>query len=345
MKNFKKNIVKSDIRVIDALNLLDKLQYKTLLVNKSTKFLGTLTDGDIRRGLINNIDLNDSIELITNVDCITIDYKDFLNDSFSKYYGQINIIPILKSNKIYDVYNNSHYKNGNNKSSQKLNNLCNVLIMAGGLGTRMKPLTNFIPKPLVPIKNKSLIEHVMSNFSNFGIENFSISVNYKSDQIVDHFNNKKHPYKLSYIYEDSPLGTIGALRKLDFNGKSTFITNCDSLIDLDFENMYKFHKDNNFDFTIAVCEDIINVPYGVCTIKSDSSLNEIREKPQIINLINSGLYLCEEEAAKLIPLNKKCDATDLIAICQKNNLNIGVYKFRKELWQDVGMFSDYLSFL
>lgn len=344
MKNFKKNIVSSDIRVIDALNMLDKLKYKTLLVNKSTKFLGTLTDGDIRRGLINNIDLNDNIELITNVDCVSIDYKDFQSDAFSKYYGQIDIIPILKSNKIYDVYNNNH-KNGNNSSSKKLNNLCNVLIMAGGMGTRMKPLTNFIPKPLVPINNKSLIEHVMSNFNNFGIEDFCISVNYKADQIVDHFNNKKHHYKLSYIYEDEPLGTIGALRKLDFNGKSTFITNCDSLIDLDFEDMHKFHKENNFDFTIAVCKDIINVPYGVCTIKSDSSLEEIREKPQIINLINSGLYLCEEEAAKLIPSNKKCDATDLIAICQKNNFKIGVYKFRKELWQDVGMFSDYLSFL
>lgn len=343
MKNFKNNIVSSDIRVIDALNILDKLKYKTLLVNKSTKFLGTLTDGDIRRGLINNIDLNDNIELITNVDCASIDYKDFQSDSFSKYYGQIDIIPILKSNKIYDVYNN--HKNGNNSSSKKLNNLCNVLIMAGGMGTRMKPLTNFIPKPLVPINNKSLIEHVMSNFNNFGIEDFSISVNYKADQIVEHFNNKKHHYKLSYIHEDEPLGTIGALRKLDFNGKSTFITNCDSLIDLDFEDMYKFHEKSNFDFTIAVCEDIIDVPYGVCTIKSDYSLEEIREKPQIINLINSGLYLCEESAAKLIPLNKKCDATDLIAICQKNNLNIGVYKFRKELWQDMGMFSDYLSFL
>ena len=114
----------------------------------------------------------------------------------------------------------------------------------GWIGNKNEAINrSFIPKPLVPIKNKSLIEHVMSNFSNFGIENFSISVNYKSDQIVDHFNNKKHPYKLSYIHEGSPLGTIGALRKLDFNGKSTFITNCDSLIDLDLENMYKLHKE------------------------------------------------------------------------------------------------------
>lgn len=342
MKKFKENIVESNISIIDALNLINLLPIKTLLVNKNGKFIGTLTDGDIRRGLISGLHIDDSIASSVNSDCFVIEYKDFKNNSFPKYYPKIDCVPIIKSRKIFDVYDTSSLNTYQNSS---LENISNVLIMAGGMGTRMKPLTNFIPKPLVPLKDKSLIEHVMSNFEKFGIRTFNISVNYKAEQIVDHFNNKKHSYKLSYIHENNPLGTIGALRKLDFNGKSTFVTNCDSLIDIDFENMYQFHKKNNFDFTIAACEDIINVPYGVCTIKSDSSLKNIREKPQIINLINSGLYLCEEKAAKLIPLNKKCDATDLIAICHKNNLNIGVYKFRKELWQDVGMFSDYLSFL
>jgi dTDP-glucose pyrophosphorylase len=338
------NSVESSIRIIDALNCLDKLPNKTLLVHSSGKFYGTLTDGDIRRGLINKAKVSDTIENITNSDCTIINYEDFISNKFLKYHGSIDIVPVIKDGKIFDLYFNTYEKDLNSHSSD-LSNLCNVLIMAGGKGTRMRPLTDFMPKPLVPLDGKTLIEHVMSNFSNFGMKQFSISVNYKSDQIVNYFKNKTHPYNLKYIDENLPMGTIGALQNLDFDNKSTFITNCDSLIDLDFYDMYEFHSSNNFDFTIAGCEDVISVPYGVCSVDKNSQLSSITEKPQIVNLINSGLYLCEENVSSLIPKNSKFDATDLISQCLKKNLKVGVYKFRKNQWRDIGRFRDYLSFL
>jgi dTDP-glucose pyrophosphorylase len=343
-KIIKENSVQSSIRIIDALNLLDKLSIKTLLVHSSDKFFGTLTDGDIRRGLIDKVDINDSIKSITNQKCQTISHKDFQIENFSRYFGQIDIVPVIKNSQISDIYININQKFSKN-NLMSLKNKCDVVVMAGGKGTRMKPLTDFIPKPLVPLHGKTLIEHVMENFSNFEINNFSISVNYKSQQIINHFKDQSHFYDLNYLHEDIEMGTIGALQNFDFNNRPVFVANCDSLIDLDYYDMYKFHKDNNFDFTVAGCEDVINVPYGVCSVDKNFRLTEIKEKPQIVNLINSGLYLCGEKAASLIPKNVKFHATDLISSCQKNNFSVGVYRFRKDQWRDVGIFSEYLSYL
>jgi len=340
-KIIKTNSVQSSIRIIDALNILDKLSYKILLVHSSEKFIGTLTDGDIRRGLIKKADIFSSIELITNKNPQIIEQKDIDNVT-SKYFGSLDLIPIVNNHKIIDLYINE--VDLNNKLFS-LTEKCGVVVMAGGKGTRMKPLTDFIPKPLIPFEGKTLIEHVFANFSRFGIKNFSLSVNYQSDKIVKYFDDKSHGYNLDYIYEKNEMGTIGAIQYFDFKDKPAFITNCDSLIDIDFYDMFKFHQYNNFDFTIAGCEDIISVPYGVCSVDKNMKLLKIAEKPKIVNLINSGLYLCEPKAASLIPKDDFFDAPDLISKCLKNNLSVGVYNFRKKQWRDIGVFSEYLSYL
>lgn len=346
MKNYKYSqyVVSNDMKLIDALIILNDLTYKTLIVNnKKGEFFGTLTDGDIRRGLINNAKLNDEIKNIVCTSSFTLDKKEFKKEKYPKYFGKIDIIPILSKNIVVDVYVNMSPEK--NDYSKNLNELCNVLIMAGGLGTRMRPITNFIPKPLVPLKDKSLIEHVMHNFSKYGITDFSFSVNYLADEIINYFKSKKHNYKINYIREKVPLGTIGALKNMDLKFESTFITNCDSLIDIDFFDMYNFHKSNCFDFTIAACEDIIDVPYGVCKVDQNLHLKSIHEKPKIINYLNTGLYLSESSVLKFIPINKRFDATQLISLCLENKLRVGVYRFRKEQWKDIGIFSDYIASL
>lgn len=343
-KIIKQNSVKSDIRIIDALIILDKLSVKTLLVHSSEKFIGTLTDGDIRRGFINEANLTDSINSLVNKNPKIIKDSDFHNGNFSNDFDQLDIIPVIKNHKISDLYLN-FTKNSSKDNKLSLSDKCSVIVMAGGKGTRMKPLTELIPKPLVPLHGKTLIEHVFNNFENFGITNFSVSVNYKFEQIIKYFEDKSHKYDLTYIHEEKEMGTIGAIQGFDFNNQPAFITNCDSLIDIDFYDMYKFHQNNKFDFTIAGCEDIIHVPYGVCSVNENMELINIKEKPQIVNLINSGLYLCNQKAASLIPKNTKFDTPNLIDCCLKENLSVGVYKFKKNQWRDIGVFSEYLSYL
>ena len=340
-KKYKNNIIKSNLRVIDALTKLDKLEIKTLLDNHKNKNLGTITDGDIRRGLLNKFELEDLVENITNQESIFINYKDYKNNNYQNHFGSIDIVPIIKSNKIFDIIINKDHI-----SKKDINNLCEVVIMAGGKGTRMRPLTQLIPKPLIPYKDKTLIEHVMCNFLKFNKNDFTISVNYKSDSIINYFNEKKSLFNVNYIHENFPMGTIGALSKIvNKVEKDVFVCNCDSLIDIDFYDMYKFHNENKFDLTIAACKDIINIPYGVCTVNNDFSLKSITEKPKINNLINSGLYLINNNALKLIPKNKKFNATDLVNKSAKEGLRVGVYPFSKDLWLDVSLLSDYLSIL
>ena len=347
MKNktkYIKNIIKSDERVIDVLNKLDKLEIKTLLVNHNGQYLGSITDGDIRRGLLNKFALEDPIKNFTNKNSTLIDYKDYENKNYN-HLAEFGIIPIIKSGKIFDLIVNKKFDNSS-KYQRSIKELCEVVIMAGGEGTRMRPLTNLIPKPLIPYKDKTLIEHVMTNFVKFQKKDFIISVNYKADLIIDYLSKTESISVKKYLYEDFPMGTIGTLHQLvnEFD-KPIFVCNCDSLININFYDMYKFHNKNNFDFTIAACTDIIDIPYGVCAINKDFSLASITEKPQINHLINSGLYLINNDVLKLIPKNKKFNATDLISECSKQGLSVGVYPFSKESWLDIGLLSDYLAIL
>ena len=346
-KKYKNNIIKSDLRIIDALNQLDVLDIKTLLVTHNNQYLGTITDGDIRRGLLNNIKLDEPVKTVTNTESTFISYKDYQNHHHHSHFGSLDLIPIIKSNKIFDVIiNGTKLKKDGKKIKKDISRLCEVVIMAGGRGERMSPLTQLIPKPLIPYKDKTLIEHVMYNFLKFNQSNFQISVHYKADAIIDYFNKKESPFNISYIREKSPMGTIGALSKIANKvEKDIFVSNCDSLIDLDFHDMYQFHSKNKFDLTIAACKDIINIPYGVCAVNNDFSLKSIIEKPQINHLINSGLYLINSDALKLIPKNKRFNATDLINKCHQKEMSVGVYPFSKDLWLDVGILSDYLAIL
>lgn len=341
---YKKNIIKSDERVIDVLNKLDRLDIKTLFVNHNSRYLGSITDGDIRRGLLKKFALEDPIKNFTNKNSRTINYSDYISKNYNNIAG-LDLIPVIKSGKIFDLIINEKLDHSSNYQAS-IKELCEVVIMAGGKGTRMQPLTNLIPKPLIPYKDKTLIEHVMHNFAKFQKSDFIVSVNYKADLIIDHLSKNEAISVKKYLYEDFPMGTIGAVHQLENEvDKPIFICNCDSLININFHNMYEFHNKNNFDFTIAACKDIIDIPYGVCAINEDFSLASMTEKPQINHLINSGLYLINNNVLKIIPKNKKFNATDLISECSNHGLSVGVYPFSKESWLDIGLLSDYLAIL
>lgn len=336
LNNFK---ITPDKNIRYALNLIKKNRSKALIVtNDKNKLLGTLSDGDIRKGLLKNSSLDNKIENIYNKKP-----KFFFENKFSKRdedelftgFG-ITLIPIVnKKKKIIDIRSFAKIK----KNSEIILENIYVVIMAGGKGSRLEPFTKILPKALIPINDNTVIEHIIQKFSNYGIKKFLLSINYNDEILKAYFKKKRTGYKIKFTTENIPLGTIGSLRNIKFkNFENFFVTNCDTIINANFEDIYDFHKKNKFDITIIISEKKHIIPYGVCKIEKGKFLLNIKEKPELKFFVNVGLYLINKRVIKIIPKNKMFNFTDLINKAQ-NKFKIGTYKIDDQSWFDVGQWS------
>ena len=247
-----------------ALEIFDKSGDKCLVVvDKNQKFAGTLSNGDIRRSILKKIGLSAKIEKIYNKKSIFFYDNKYTNENLIKIFTKrkIDIIPIINNKrKIVDIKKYYEFI-----SDEKIKINVPVVIMAGGQGTRMKPFTNILPKPLIPINNKTVIEHIMDNFLKYNINNFYFSLNYKSKILKTYLSELKSIFKIKFLTEKKELGTIGALRLLRNKIKKPFfVINCDTILNIDYLEFYNFHKKNKFDITIVASKKSIQFPYGVC---------------------------------------------------------------------------------
>ena len=351
MKNkIKKFIINNNKTIKDALKVIDKNGQKTCFVTDSFgKLYGSITDGDIRRKILkSNKSINEKVKYHCNKKTIFItkkklSIKKIKNIFFKK---KIEILPLLNSNKkIIDVFLKTDYSKTVKKKSKK-NNLLKkfkVVIMAGGKGQRLDPITKIFPKPLVPIKEKTAIENIIDSFSKFGINNFYLILNHKADLIKAFFKSKNNLYqKISYIDESKPLGTAGGLEKLKNKINNPFIvTNCDVFFNFNFANLISFHNKNKYDLTIVVSNEVSILPYGVCELDYQSKFKKIKEKPKFKHLITTGLYVINPSILKLLSKNKYQDMNILIEKAQTKNFKVGIYKIGKNNWQDIGQLRDY----
>jgi len=218
-----------------------------------------------------------------------------------------------------------------------------VVIMAGGRGSRLMPLTNVLPKPLLPINEKTIIEDIMEAFVKVGCNQFYLSVNYKSDMIRHYLNGLNNAeYKIEYFEEEKPLGTAGSMYLIKDKIKSTFfVSNCDILIDQDLEEIYKYHLQNKNDITVVSAIKRYKIPYGTIETKQDGILSCLDEKPELIFQINTGMYILEPHTLNLIPKNSFFHLTHLIELVNKNGGKVGVFPIPENSWQDIGNWEDY----
>ncbi len=319
--------------IYNAFYKLQKTRLKCLIViDKNKKLLGTLTDGDLRRALLKNIQTTSKIKNYYRKNC-----KYFFQSNFDRKRSNtilekknITLIPIInKKKKVIDYYTN--FKKNvleNNKDLQ-------VVVMAGGLGSRLRPYTNFIPKPLLPYKDKTLIEHVIQFYNDQKIKNFWISLNYKDKLIKSFLNNSVKYCKINFLNENMPLGTAGVLKKLENKKKIFLVSNCDSLIDYNVSDLFDYHKNNNYDLTIITALEEKKIPYGVCKIKK-GKLKDIEEKPITNYLVNTGVYMINSSALKYLKKNQSTSFVDLIKILLKKKKKIGAYTIFSKSWKDLG---------
>ena len=338
MEKLKKSIISPDLNIKQALKHMDDAAEKTLfVVDAQNGLLGSVTDGDIRRWILRGESLTESVTLVMNKAPI------FLKEGYSKEEAKnimvsngIECIPIIDDEKRIisaiwwvDFFDNAF------KKYESIN--IPVVIMAGGEGTRLLPVTNVLPKALFPIGNKPIIELIIERFRSYGCMEFYVSVNYKANILKAYFNDFEHDYTINYLHEEQPLGTIGSLTLLKGVLKDTFcVSNCDILINADYSDILKFHRDNCNKITLIVSMKHYIIPYGICDIKEGGALKGIKEKPEYDFLVNTGSYLMEAEVLKDIPEKKRYHATDLINDYISKNKKIGVYPVSDKCWLDMG---------
>lgn len=340
----KKILVNKDIRLLTALKKLNKSGEKTLIiVNSENKLLGTISDGDIRNKLLKNNNLNNKIDTIFNKKPTFLIENKFNKEDIEKIFlnKQFDIIPIVNNKHIVVDYISWSNFFKNKKKKYQFKKIETLIVMAGGEGTRLKPFTNLLPKPLIPIKGKPIIDLILEKFNELNIKNFIFSIKSKA-KILKAYLAEKNYKQVKFLEEQKPLGTVGSLFLLKNKIKKDFLlTNCDILADINLENFYNFHNRNKNYITLVVSAKKLSLPYGVCELNDNGVLNGIKEKPAYNFFVNIGLYLINPKALQFIPNNRFFHMTDLIKVLKKKKLNVGAYPIQDDEWLDVGQWNEY----
>ncbi len=322
------NLIQNSFSLKDVVKRLQKVKIKTLIVLNKKYFLGTITDGDLRRAILNDIQLSAKAEDIANKKSIftkETDYSEKLEKIFKK--KKIDILPIINSKRLYIGYH---------VLEKKLKNeLCDFVIMAGGFGKRLMPLTKKIPKPLIKIKSKPMIEYIIQKAQKEKFKNIKIITHYKSEQIEHFVKNKFSSVK---VYKEIyPMGTIGGIKKLNLNMNSsnnTLITNCDIFTSSSYNSILNFHKSSKADMTVVTEMKKIQSPFGNIKLNK-KKVTKFEEKPEHINNVVIGIYIFKNSVLKYLKNYRKLDLPNFINLLIKKNKKIVPYPI-VEKWVDIG---------
>lgn len=337
MKNIKKIKIGPDETIKKALSVISNGGIKiALVVDKKDKLIGTLTDGDIRRGFLKGLNINSSIKSIIFKKPIVVKKKSLISDELIKIAlsKMIYQIPVVNdSGKVIGIHILDELIKFKNKTNK-------VVIMAGGKGMRLRPLTKNIPKPMLKVGNKPILQTIIENFKKNGFGNFIVCVNYKSKIIKNYFGNgKKFDVKIDYIEEKVQMGTAGALSLIKKNFKEPFfLINGDLLTNLDFEKIIDFHNKHNSMATMSIAEYNFISPYGEVVLKN-LNITSIKEKPKHKFYVNAGIYLLDPRCLKLVPKKYYDIPTLFTKIISKNYKTVSFPL--GEYWVDIGRMNDF----
>lgn len=328
-------LIGEDFTILQTLQQLDVTARKVLFVVREGKLVAAVTDGDVRRWILSNGSLDAPVQCAANY------HPKFIMEREEKHAAsymeeyEVEALPVL--NEKHEIIRICF----KNKKTEKIrtDELANipVVIMAGGLGTRLYPYTKILPKPLIPVGDVPIIERIINRFLEYGTNNFYLTVNYKKGMIKSYFDELQPDYHVIYVEEEKPLGTGGSLRLItDTFETPFFVTNCDILIDANYAHIYKQHLESENAVTIVSSLKTLVVPYGVLQVGEQGVVCGMEEKPSITHFINTGMYIINPELINMIPENTFYHMPQLVENVMKHGLKVGMYPISEDAFLDMG---------
>lgn len=329
-------IINDSQRVVDALRLLNEMEKgsaKTLfVVNESNRMIGTLTDGDIRRSLVDGKDLNASISSVMHTDFCFLEAENISVTDIHLFKDKgIVLLPVLNKEKnIVDIIN---------LNLQKSYLPIDAVLMAGGKGERLRPLTEKMPKPLVKVGDKAIIDYNIERLISYGLKHINVTINYLGEQLEEHFSTPINGIKVDCVREPNFLGTIGSIQFVkEFHNDTILVMNSDLFTNIDYEDFYLHFKNHDADMSVAAVPYTISVPYGIFELDG-RNICGIKEKPIYNYYANAGIYLIKKSVLNLIPQNTYFNATDLINELVKQQMKVVRFPITG-YWIDIGQHAD-----
>ena len=330
-------VIKRGASLSEALESLEINEYKALILEDDGFLHGILTDGDIRRFLLKQGSLDDPVETVVTKQpkCVSGYYEKGARDLLDTL--DCTVVPMLDdSGRVHALVFSDVTVH---RMQEDINN--RVIIMAGGLGTRLYPYTEILPKPLIPVGRATITELIIDRFRKFGCRDITLVLSHKKNLVKAYFSEIGTDYSLSFAEETRPLGTGGglALFKGQFS-EPAFVTYCDNVVEADYRDiLYRHNKDGSV-LTVVVLKKTVNIPYGVMEIGDEGEVSGVREKPDESYLINAGFYVVSPEFIDLVEDNKFQHITDLIEVCRSKGLRVGSYQIEENCFTDIGQLED-----
>lgn len=339
--------VSSCSSLLSALKQMDKQKVKMLFVFEKDIFISILTIGDIQRAIVNNIALETPVSKVVRCNKKFAHVGDPMDEIRRKMLDlRAECMPVLdeKGNLADVIFWRDLFEKEETDLRPKID--LPVVIMAGGKGTRLKPITNVIPKPLVPVGEKTILEVILDQFEGIGCHKFYMSVNYKADMMKYYLSQLNHQYDIEFFMEDKPLGTIGSVSLL--KGKITtpfFVSNCDSINEQDYRDVWDYHINNHNDMTIVTMVKSFKIPYGVIETGENGLMTALKEKPEQTYQVNTGVYILNPELIEEIPEGEFFHITHLMEKVQLRGGRVGCFPVSEHSWRDMGEWPEYLKMI
>ena len=330
-------LIDEDTSVLQTMKTLDETGQRILLIAPQGQLKAAVTDGDIRKYILRGGALDGPICQAANYQPISLPAAQRSQARRCMEEKGIDALPLVDSQgRIVDLL----FASGVDIDRSRCADLP-VVIMAGGLGTRLYPYTKILPKPLIPVGEMPILEHIIHRFCKFGCRDFRLVVNYKKSMIKSYFADLEKDYQVSYVDEEEPLGTGGGLCLLKGQMNNTFfLSNCDILLDADYGDIAAYHKAQGNVITMVCAVKHFTVPYGVIELNQDGTIQTMKEKPEMSFLTNTGVYVVEPRVVEELEDGKKQGFTDIIEHYRALGERVGVYPISEQSWMDMGQMEE-----
>ena len=329
-------LIDEDMTILEALARLDHCARKVLYVIRDGQLVASLTDGDVRRHILRQGDLKAAVREAAHYQPRSLPVSQREQALAFMKRESLEGVPLLdETGHIVDVITWQDLT-GHQRQHRRISNP--VVMMAGGKGTRLYPYTKILPKPLIPIGEIPISEHIINRFHKAGSQDFYLIVNYKKNMLKAYYNELDKDYNVYFVDEEKPLGTGGGLSLLKGKLHETFfLTNCDILIQEDYERIYRFHRENHNKITMVCSLKNFQIPYGVIKLGEDGQIASMTEKPHVPFLTNTGCYVVEPDVLDSLPDDTAFGFPDVVQKYQDAGENVGVFPIGENAWLDMGV--------